>query len=187
MSPTFINGLKLLVCEMAINNSEDSFRKLFVSLFPTLFRFSRSMLKSKEQAEEIASDVMFRLWQNRMDLLHIENIQVYALVITRNLSLNLIKKNAKTRMISLADAEADSNPAQQDPEGILISHQHADHVETAIQALPTRCRLVFRLIREEGMSYKEVAEILTISPKTVDAHLVTAMRKLADSLTKIKN
>jgi RNA polymerase sigma-70 factor (family 1) len=179
MSPAFVNGLKSLACEIAIHNSEDSFKKLFFSLFPSLYRFSKSMLKSKEQAEEIASDVMFKLWQHRLDLLHVDNIQVYALVIARNLSLNLIKKNSRAHMVSLGDIQG-ASPA--DPERVLIQHQNTNHVEAAVEALPTRCRLVFRLIREEGMSYREVAEILNISSKTVDSHLVTAMKKLTDAL-----
>jgi RNA polymerase sigma-70 factor (family 1) len=179
MSPAFINALKSLACEMAIHNSEDSFKKLFFSLFPSLYRFSKSMLKSKEQAEEVASDVMFKLWRNRLELLHVDNVQVYALVIARNMSLNLIKKNSRARMVSLGDMPA---PTTSDPERAMIQHQDTNHVEEAIEALPTRCRLVFRLIREEGMSYREVADVLNISSKTVDAHLVTAMKKLTNAL-----
>lgn len=156
---------------------------MFVLLFNPLFRLAFCMLKSRELAEEVTSDVMFKLWQKRWELLHIDNITVYALVIARNLSLNVLKQQAGKRMLSLDDVGANCvQDNSRSPEQILISSQNNDLIKQSIDALPTRCRLVFKLIKEEGLSYKEVGEILNISPKTVDAHLVTALRKLTASL-----
>jgi len=138
------------------------------------------MLKNKQQAEEIASDVLFRLWQNKTELLEIENVKVYALTIARNLSLNWV------RVISLDNIHTEENEKTLAPDQILINNQSHEELQLSINALPTRCKIVFKLIKEEGLSYKEVADVLNISPKTVDAHLVTAMKKLSESL-KVKN
>lgn len=173
-----------LVYNIAIYNSEASYKKMFGLLFNTLFRFSFSMLKSRELAEEVASDVMFRLWQKRIELLEVENVPVYALVIARNLSLNLLKNNSG-RMIPLDNTNESISSESLSPEQILIDAQNKEALQHSVNALPTRCKLVFKLIKEEGLSYKEVAEVLNISPKTVDAHLVTAMKKLSAAL-KIK-
>ncbi|MCW3111195.1 MAG: hypothetical protein JWQ09_5701, partial [Segetibacter sp.] len=170
---------------IAIYNSETSYKEMFGLLFNSLFRFSFCMLKSRELAEEVASDVMFKLWQKRMELLQVENVQVYALVIARNLSFNLLRNNASSRVVSLDDINVEIDAEIINPEQILINAQNKAKLENAINVLPTRCKLVFKLIKEEGLSYKEVAEVLNISPKTVDAHLVTAMKKLSEAL-KVK-
>lgn len=174
-----------LVYNIAIYNSEASYKKLFGLLFNALFRFSFCMLKSRELAEEVASDVMFRLWQKRRELMQVENLPVYALVIARNLSLNLLKNNPTGRTVSLDETIIDINRESSSPEQILIDSQNKEELVNSINALPTRCRLVFKLIKEEGLSYKEVAQVLNISSKTVDAHLVTAMKKLSAAL-KVK-
>ena len=158
---------------------------MFGLLFKSLFRLSFCMLNSRESAEEVASDVMFRLWQKRMELLQVKNVQVYALVIARNLSLNVLKSNASVRVVSLDDINFEIDHDTLSPEQILIDAQNKAKLESCINALPTRCKLVFKLVKEEGLSYKEVAEVLNISPKTVDAHLVTSMKKLSEAL-KIK-
>ena len=177
------NALNTIVYNIAIHNCETSYKKMFSLLFNSLFRFSFSMLNSREAAEEVASDVMFKLWQKRLELLQVKNIQVYALVIARNLSLNLLKTRASARVVSLDEANVESDHQETlNPEQILINAQNKARLESCINALPTRCKLVFKLIKEEGLSYNEVAEVLNISPKTVDAHLVTSMKKLSEAL-----
>ena len=174
--------LRTLVYDIAMHNCEASYKKLFGLLFRTLFQFSLSMLHSREAAEEVASDVMFKLWQKRAALLQVENIQVYALVMVRNLSLNVLKRTSANRIVSLEQVNVQTAGRTTSPEQILIDAQNKATLESCINALPTRCRLVFTLIKEERLSYKQVADVLNISPKTVDAHLVTAMKRLAQAL-----
>lgn len=176
------NSLNTLVYNIAVHHCEASYKKMFGLLFNTLFRFSFYMLNSREAAEEVASDVMFKLWQKRTELLQVKNVQVYALTIVRNLSLNVLKHNTGNKAVSLENVTIQADSKTKSPEQILIDAQNKAKLESCINALPTRCRLVFKLIKEEGLSYKEVADVLNISPKTVDAHLVTAMKKLSEAL-----
>jgi RNA polymerase sigma-70 factor (ECF subfamily) len=166
-------------------SSEAAYKALFGALYPSLFRFAICLLHSREQAEEVASDVMIRLWQGRNEFSAIENIKMYALVMTRNLSLNLIKKNARTRVIPLDDMESETTQYGPTPEQLMVNTQLRSNLQHAIQGLPPRTRLVFKLIKEDGLSYKQVSELLNISVRTVDAHLVSAMRKLMQAL-KVK-
>ena len=170
--------LNHLVSQIALHNSQHAYKQLFKLLFPSLFRFSFTLLNSRELAEEIASDVMFVLWKSRLKLLEIENIKVYAFVIARNLSLNVLNKNSKQILVSIEDIEIEVFLDNLTPEQIFINDELGKKLEIAIQSLPSRCKLVFKLIKEEGLSYKDTATILNISTKTVDAHLVTAIKKL---------
>lgn len=174
--------LNHLVSQIALDNNQHAYKKLFKLLFPSLFRFSFTLLNSRELAEEVASDVMFALWKSRVKLREIENLKVYAFVIARNLSLNTLNKNAKHTLVSIEDIEIEVFLDNLTPEQIFINEELGKKLEIAIQALPSRCKLVFKLIKEEGLSYKDTATILNISTKTVDAHLVTAIKKLTPIL-----
>jgi RNA polymerase sigma-70 factor (family 1) len=177
-----VSDLTTLVSNIAVNNCEKSYKQLFKILLAPLTKFSYCLLKSREQAEEVASDVLINLWKSRHRLTEIENIRVYSFIAARNLSLNLISKHSKRDIISLDDIEVDMVFDVLTPEQILINDDLKRKLEFAIRALPTRCKLVFKLIKEDGLSYKEVADILNISVKTVDAHLVTAIKKLTLTL-----
>ena len=170
--------LNHLVSQIALDNNQHAYKQLFKSLFPSVFRFSFTLLNSRELAEEIASDVMFVLWKSRLKLMEIENIKVYAFVIARNLSLNALNKNSRQVLVSIEDIEIEVFLDNLTPEQIFINDELGKKLEIAIQTLPNRCKLVFKLIKEEGLSYKDTATILNISTKTVDAHLVTAIKKL---------
>lgn len=169
---------------LAIDNSEASYKILFNNLFNPLKRFSFCLLKSQELAEEVASDVMFILWQRRTDLLLVENLYAYSFIVARNLSLNIIKKNLKADIISIDDISIDIFLDNDTPEQILISNELRAKIEQAVNQLPPKGKLVFKLIKEDGLSYKDVAEILCISVKTVDAHLVSAIKKITVILNK---
>jgi RNA polymerase sigma-70 factor (ECF subfamily) len=173
-----------IVNKLALDNNEESYKILFSQLFGPLRQFSFCLVKSYELAEEIASDVMFILWQRRTDLLMVKDIQSYAFIVARNLSLNMIKKNLKTDTISIDDISIDIFLHNDTPEQILISAELKSKLEDSINQLPPKGKLVFKLIKEDGFSYKEVAEILNISVKTVDAHLVTAIKKMTVLLSK---
>ena len=176
--PKPLSDLNDLISHIVTYNSETAYKQLFKSLFPLVYRFSYCLLRCREQAEEVASDVLITIWRNRHKLLEIQNIKVYAFVIARNLSLNILSKNLNRKFVSLDDIEVDLVISSMNPEQILINEELKDKLEEATQTLPSRCKLVFKLIKEDGLSYKETAAILNISTKTVDAHLVTAVKKL---------
>jgi RNA polymerase sigma factor (sigma-70 family) len=173
-----------IVNRMAVDNCEKSYKELFILLFNPLRKFSFCLLKSRELAEEVASDVMFILWSRRTELILVKNVQAYAFIIARNLSLNTIKKNLKMDTVSIDDLSINISLNTDTPEQILISTELSHTLEAAINLLPPRGKLVFKLIKEDGFSYKEAAEILDISVKTVDAHLVTALKKISVVLAK---
>ena len=66
----------------------------------------------------------------------------------------------------------------------VSSTVEADQLNNAIEALPAKCKTAFKLVREDKLKYKEVAAILEISVKTLEAHLATAIKKLREFLRK---
>lgn len=171
--------LPFIIQSLVLDDSEAAYGKLFKLMYPPVKRFSFCILNCMEEAEEVAEDVMISLWRNRKTLHQISNIYVYSLVIAKNMSLNILKKKSRNKIVSLDQADINIFLDHSDPEQLLITRELKQRIDLAIQSLPPKCRLVFKLIKEDQLSYKQAAEILEISPKTVDAHLVSAMQKIA--------
>ncbi len=168
-----------IVRKVAFSDSEQAYREMFDLLYLPVKKFAFCILRSNEAAEEISEDVLIALWKNRKTLHEIENVHVYALVIAKNLSLNLLKKNSKNKTSSIDEVDMNFFFDGSSPEQIIIDNELKKRLENAIQSLPPKCQFVFKLAKENNLSYKEIGEILSISVKTVDAHLVAATQKLA--------
>ena len=172
------NDITVLIYDLCANSDEISYKKLFYLLFPRLKRFAFDFLRSKELAEEVASDIMFMVWDNRLRLKEVNNINVYLMVAVKNRCINILKQQNATRVSPLHLEDENNLPVELNPEQIYIRSEMERKIKTAVNLLPDRCQLIFKMVREEKMSYKEVSEILNISVKTVDAQLVTAMKKI---------
>lgn len=150
-------------------------------LFDQLHRFSFSLVKSNEAAEEIVSDVFIKIWEIRARLAEIENLKVYIYTITKNFSINYIHKNYKNIPLSIDEMEIDPQVSV-NPEELFISAEILNRIRESILQLPPQCRIIFQLVKEDGLKYKEVASILHISPLTVRNQLAIAVRKIASTL-----
>lgn len=137
-------------------------------------------VKHKESAEEIVSDVFVNVWTKRKSLSHIRNIETYLFVSVKNASLNHIRQVGTHRPAYLEEEYAEPVTID-DPEKELEKRELISKMDEAINALPPQCRIIFSLIKEDGLKYKQVAEILNLSPRTIETQLVRAMKKL-DSL-----
>ena len=158
-----------------------AYEELYGMLIDHLHKFSFSIVKSSEAAEEIVSDVFIKLWQIRGRLNEIANLKVYLFTITKNFSINYIHRNYKN--IPAGIDEIDVEPVfQLDPEQLLISAEMVNRIRQTIMGLPPQCRLIFQLVREDGLKYKEVAQILGLSTHTVRNQLAIAIRKIAAQL-----
>ncbi len=168
-----------IVTRLAATGSEAAYEELYKLLYNPLLKFAYLIVQSSEDAEEVAEDVLITLWHKRKSLIEIRNVHVYALVIAKNLSLNILKKNSRSETSSLDEIDVSFSFDSSTPEQIIIDNELKQRLETAIQSLPPRCQLVFKLAKENDLSYREISEVLSISVKTVDAHLVAAAQKLA--------
>jgi RNA polymerase sigma-70 factor (family 1) len=158
-----------------------AYKRLYELLSEGLYRFSYSMVRSAEVAEEIVSDVFIKVWQMRSKLQEIENLRVYLYTIARNLSLNYLARSADGRVIGLDTLDGGAFIDARSPADICISADLVSQMRKIIQQLPPQCRLIFQLVREEGLRYKEVAAILDISPLTVRNQLALAIQKLGEA------
>ena len=171
-----------IILQKIAEGDQEAFKALYLFFSKKLLHFAFAIVKVKESSEEIVEDVFIKLWKSREKLVHIQNINVYLYSAIKNTSLNYISKKAKanlTEPFDYMDIELSENG---DPEKIMISSEMFSRLQKAVEALPPRCKIIFKLVREDGLRYKEVAEILNISVNTIDAQMAIAMKKIASAL-----
>ena len=174
--------LQQLQQKVAIERDEQAYRQMFFYYYPRLSRFALPFVGIKEAAEEVVSDVMLRVWALGDGLQRIDNLTVYLFRATRNRSLNYIRDHQKHAARSL-DLLEDTLPyTHTDPETSLLQNEWKSLMQAAVERLPPRCGTVYRLVRENGLSYREVAAIMEISENTVDRHLNNALHKLVKAV-----
>ncbi|WP_142686575.1 RNA polymerase sigma-70 factor [Chitinophaga polysaccharea] len=158
-----------------------AFKELYDSCCTSLLQLAMAIVHTREMAEEIVADVFISVWKKRNDLNQVANLKWYLYAATRNISLNYLRKYAHKKTVHLDEAQMPEY--ETDPEAQLISNEMMRHINTAISELPPQCRLIFRLVKEDGLKYREVAALLNVSIKTVENQVGIALKKL----TKMKS
>lgn len=165
---------------------EQAFEIIYRIYYKKLLKFAKTLLKSAEMAEEVVEDVFVKVWCNREMINEINDLTLYLYSAVKKQCLNVLAKNSNaitTSSIELIDL--DFYDTDSDPHDQLVTTEMMNNVRHIIDCLPTRCRLIFKMIREDGLKYKEVAEILNISVNTIDVQMAIAVKRICTSL-KVK-
>jgi RNA polymerase sigma-70 factor (family 1) len=173
--------LNALVKDALEGDDEVAFATLFKLFYAKLVDFSVRIVRSKEHGEEIVSEVFVSIWQKRKSTDNIGNVQSYLYTSVRNSSLNFLKaRHLPTEALpEIHDTDIRYYAHQSfDPEKELELQELQIQMRSAIDSLPLQCKAIFRLIKEDGLKYKEVADILHISTRTVETQLVRALKRL---------
>lgn len=176
------NYIKELQQRIALYEDMKAYHDLYDLFFDRLHHFCFSFVKSNEAAEEIVSDVFIKVWQIRSKLTEIERLKVYLYTIAKNFCLNYITRNFKNPVINLDKIDFELAVNLQSPEELCISSDVIHAINQAIGKLPSQCRLIFQMVKEDDLPYKEVAAILNISVLTVRNQVAIATRKIAEML-----
>jgi RNA polymerase sigma-70 factor (family 1) len=175
--------LKDLIKKIAENDS-DAFAKFYDLFYIKVYRFSSYFLKSDVMCQEVVSDIFLSIWQSRVKLPGIDNVEAYLYTSTRHRALYYLNQSIQKYQVAMGDLPIGIVSHGENPEEIVLTDELRQTIEKSISELPERCRLIFMMAREEGLKYKEIAEILSISEKTVNAQMVTAIKRVGDALKK---
>lgn len=174
--------IKRLLAAIALDNDQAAYKELFLLLHGKLKQFAYAILKSGEEAEELVSDIFIRIWQKKDQLTTIETPLLYFYTTAKNLAITRLKKQKKQVSLSGEDWLVETNSIYFDPEQLMITEEMVRQIKKAVNELPPRCRLIFKLIKEDGLKYRETAELLNLSVKTVEAQMAIALRRIARGL-----
>ena len=159
---------------------EQAFERVFKSHFKALHAYALAIVKDSAAAEEIVQTVFLKLWEKRTTLNITVSLKAYLYKAVYHESINHLK-HEKVRMkhsehhlyISREEAPVESMAFQE--EG---NEELSERLTKALDQLPEKCRMVFYLSRFEELKYKDIADRLGISIKTVEAHMGKALKTL---------
>ena len=163
---------------IALSNDQTAYVRLFRIYFTPLHHFACTIVHSKQVAEEVISDVFLQVWQNRQKLDSIVNLTVYLYTCTRNQALNVSAREKRQSTSTLEETSLYIASSAPDPEEVVMNAELVTEIKKSVEQLPAKCRAIFKMVKEDGMKYREVAEILGISVKTVEAQIGIAIRKI---------
>ncbi|MCR5361453.1 MAG: sigma-70 family RNA polymerase sigma factor [Bacteroidales bacterium] len=164
-----------LLRQIKDEDSETAFRQLFDLQYDRLFRRAVFLLRNDDWAKEVALDVLAEVWNNRKQMTIPDDFDRYSMTMVRNAAVSLWRREQRYADFDAADAPEsaiDAIDQQIAQEELFLVY------DEALANLPARCREVWQLVKEEGLTYAEVAARLGISPKTVDAQLQKAVKHL---------
>lgn len=162
---------------IALYNDQLAYKELYVLFFKSLQQFAITFVHSPQIAEEIVSDVFIKVWKKRAGLSRINNLKLYLFVSTRNTSLNYLRAQKKT-LLQPEQYLMQLQSIYFNPEKLMLTAEMMNRVQKAINDLPPRCQLIFKLIKEDGLKYREVADLLHLSLKTIENQMAIAIRKI---------
>lgn len=160
-----------------------AFRELFTRHYRSLCTYAMRVVVVREIAEEVVADVFVKLWKNREQIEVHTSFEAYMYRAVRNQALDYLKlRSYRCRERDSLDA-VQWNIAHADhhtPMEEIAFNEFYDRVEGCISELPRQCQVIFRLSREEGLRYREIAERLQISVKTVETQMGRALKVLRE-------
>ncbi len=175
--------IKELQRRIAVYEDEQAYKQLFFLLYHPLRRFAITFLKSDEASEEIVSDIFVEIWSRRSQITEIEDLKTYMYISVRNAAFRRIQQSQKVTTISLDDVSVEIASVYANPEEILFTSELRQKIEQAVNELPPRCKLIYKLAKEDKLRYKEISRILNINIKTIDNQLATALKKISHAVS----
>jgi len=159
---------------------ERAFQTLFRKYYPAMCHFAHQFLNDSELAEETIQDLFVKIWEKRENLNIQTSVKHYFFRSVRNHCLNQIQHEKIKKQYS--DRMLESTHQEINPDQFYIEVDLVERIERSIDSLPPKRQEIFRLSREQGMKYKEIAETLNISVKTVEAQMGLALKYLREEL-----
>lgn len=153
-----------------------TFETLFRAHYNALANYAYSILKNRQDAEDVAQDVFIKLWKNQPEVINTAQVKFYLLTATKNACISLLRKQAGKYTHEPNDWNLAAVPdvTQEDKDEIVKM------INKALALLPPQCLVIFKLSRFGGLTYQQIAGELGLSVKTVENQMGKALRILRD-------
>jgi RNA polymerase sigma-70 factor (ECF subfamily) len=161
---------------------EQAFELLFRKYYVRLCAFANKFLNDPEEAREVVQEVFTKIWEGRDEIDPEDSFKSYLFKVTQNLCINkLRRRKVESRYVEIYK-QVYTEHSDFSAIDSLFGKELEEQIAISFGKLPTECRKIFELSRIEGLKYKEIAENLQISIKTVEAQMSKALRLLRTDL-----
>ena len=156
---------------------EAAFEQVFKTHFKRLHAYAFTILRDEIQAEEMVQQVFFKLWERNENLSLTGSVSSYLYRAVHNESLNYIKHQKVRSNHQLNVAYSMKNEVEH-PAKKIMAGELEKKIHSALNELPEQCRTIFQMSRFDELKYREIADKLDISVKTVESQMSKALRLL---------
>jgi len=165
---------------------EAALNELVVRYYARLGEFSFSLVRQRDLAEEAVLNVFLNVWRRRETIVINGVVRSYLFAAVGNQSLNLRKRHLRHDTLGLEEVPASQMIDTKRTESDLLYNELQAEVNALLMSLPPRRQLIFRMKRIEGFRYAEIAAALGLSERTVQNHMVEAVKQLAEGLARLR-
>lgn len=158
-----------------------AFTIIYNTYWKRIYQLGVDYLKSPQAAEDMVQDIFLKLWSVRKTLPEVRSFRPYFLVMARNMMISHLRRKIAYAGLEEEGAEQASHEFLQ-PDNLLTLKEYRQIMEEGIDQLPLQQQRAFRLSRENGMTYEEIASVMDISPLTVRTHMSKALGALREYL-----
>ncbi|MEP6950030.1 MAG: sigma-70 family RNA polymerase sigma factor [Ginsengibacter sp.] len=158
-------------------NSEYAFQLLFDRYRNNIYKVAMMYVKSPVIAEEIVQDVFLKLWFQRKHLTEIRSLESWFFTLTKNLTLNCMKKIAH-EWIAREKWVKQNDFSENNTDHKILNTEYQQLFQKAIMQLSLQQQQVYKMAKEQGLSYDAISEKLSISPLTVKTHMARALASI---------
>lgn len=159
---------------------ESAFRTLFDQYYKTILLTANHLIKDQNLAQDVTQDVFVALWKNREKLPDPLNLPAYLKRAAINKSLNFLQ--SRKHHIGAGPEPLQHLKEKDNPEKSQEATELKQVVQNCIDELPPRCRTIYILKRNEGLSHDEISEQLGISKKTIENQMTKALKSLKQAV-----
>jgi len=165
-------------------DDKTALEEIFHLYYEGLCRFTLHLTNSRENVEDLVQDIFLKIWSKRENWDPKGSIKAYLFKAARNQALNFLKSERVQKTIVLDTIDEFAPSTSVDPVENVSDNDMLLVVNKSIQKLPQKCRLVFALSRQDGLSYSEISDILNVSERTVENQIMRALKHLRKDLKK---
>ena len=161
------------------------FKQNILPLKNKLFRFALTFLPNEAEAKDVVQEVMIKTWESIQELKSIASIEAWCMTLTRNRSLDVLKKKGRN-YVQIVDQYNLHSP-DADPLKKMEQKDSVGNIRVIISQLPPKQREVITLRDVKGYSYKEIAEMMRIEMGNVKILLHRARSTVKQQIIKVNN
>ena len=166
---------------LLIDGSLCAFEELYIRYKAPLIYYCKQFLKDETASKDIVQDIFLQIWERRSSLTQVTSFSGYLHTLAQNRILNIFRQfDVHTRFAQ--HVLMNETEYTNDTENSIIDNDYAKLLNEAIESLSARQKQIFQLSRIQGLTYKEISELLQISLNTVQEHASLAIKKIKEYL-----
>jgi RNA polymerase sigma-70 factor (family 1) len=170
-----------LINRIATHNDRIAFEILFDLYYKKLLNVAVYYLGANDYADDVVSEVFVKFLSLGSKMKQIQNPEQYFFVATKNQALNYNNKNKKYALND-NQVQLTFSVTENTPEDLMIHKEIVELIKNTVEHFPIKRKIIFQMVREENLTYQEVADQMEISIKAVEKHMHLAIQTFRNNL-----